>query len=171
MIFDIVTVGNVTKCHTFSNLGTKLRLPFMYGLGSERFWVTPVARLNLPGVCVPITPGDNSGSAYGNRRVPSSHSPPIPIVTPLGGYRSLTSVQSDDFFPAKYIYIYTYFCARPKKCRTRRGGKRGWRTCGPSLWGIGGEGMWCGVKKHYLLRSWNTLKFRDFVTQTASPTW
>ena len=33
---DIVSFGNVTKCHTFSNLGTKLRLPFMFGLGSER---------------------------------------------------------------------------------------------------------------------------------------
>ena len=36
---DTVIFGNVTNCHTYSNLGTRLRLPFMFGLGSERLSV------------------------------------------------------------------------------------------------------------------------------------
>ena len=65
----------------------------------------------------------------------NSHSLPLPIVTPLGGTGQLPS--KSRFFPAKKHFspkdpsVFTDFSV---SCRTMRGGKRGWRTCGPRWW-------------------------------------
>ena len=68
-----------------------------------------------------------------------------------------------------YIYVYTCICVyiclfkhfkNKKISNIEWGGKTGRsRLDILSVW------------KHYLLRLWNTEKFRDFVTRTASPTW
>jgi len=59
-----VIFGNVTKCHTFSNLGTKIRLPFKFGLGSERLSVGKSGR-NHFGMHVETLYERNEASARG----------------------------------------------------------------------------------------------------------
>ena len=54
---------------------------------------------------------------------------PLPIVTPLWWYRSTPFGSKSRFFPTKKAF----FFQGSEECRTMRGGKRGWRTCGPSV--------------------------------------